>query len=301
MSDLSFITDPSKWKDITPDMYDEINAQIEQTFEEGCHGDCSSCQSDCDHRESAQLPKFAKRMYAVNGGKGGAGKSSVTVLLAGELARRGLKVGVLDCDIYTAVIPHMMGLQGPVHRGEGGAPIPCKTESGIEVMSIDLILDKPMDPVLWPGVDAFNILNYLYTSTAWGDLDVMLLDMPSGCGDIPLNLYTTFPVDGTIAVTNPGALSVEAVQRCINLCMMLMSPTVAYVENKSFTDHPVSQDAYVLPHGCVTVSVPLSGDITALGEDGALEGLDCPELKPVADVIVTAVQVSARKEKKTQA
>ena len=101
MSDLSFITDPSKWKDITPDMYDEINAQIEQTFEEGCHGNCESCSSDCDHRESAQLPKFAKRMYAVNGGKGGAGKSSVTVLLAGELARRGLKVGVLDCDIYT--------------------------------------------------------------------------------------------------------------------------------------------------------------------------------------------------------
>ena len=67
MSDLSFITDPSKWKDITPDMYDEINAQIEQTFEEGCHGNCESCSSDCDHRESAQLPKFAKRMYAVNG------------------------------------------------------------------------------------------------------------------------------------------------------------------------------------------------------------------------------------------
>ena len=62
MSDLSFITDPSKWKDITPDMYDEINAQIEQTFEEGCHGNCESCQSDCDHRESAQLPRFAKRM-----------------------------------------------------------------------------------------------------------------------------------------------------------------------------------------------------------------------------------------------
>ena len=155
MSDLSFITDPSKWKDITP----EINAQIEQTFEEGCHGNCESCSSDCDHRESAQLPKFAKRMYAVNGGKGGAGKSSVTVLLAGELARRGLKVGVLDCDIYTAVIPHMLHISGPVHRGEGGNPLPVKTGSGIEVMSVDLILDKPMDPVLWPGVDAFNILN----------------------------------------------------------------------------------------------------------------------------------------------
>ena len=76
MSDLSFITDPSRWKDITPEMYDEINAQIEQTCAEGCHGNCESCESDCDHREgskSNQLPRFAKRLYAVNGGKGGAG------------------------------------------------------------------------------------------------------------------------------------------------------------------------------------------------------------------------------------
>jgi Mrp family chromosome partitioning ATPase len=298
MSDLSFITDPSRWKDITPDMYDEINAEIEQTFDEGCHGDCSSCSSDCDHRESNELPKFAKRMYAVNGGKGGAGKSSVTVLLAGELARRGLKVGVLDCDIYTAVLPHMLGLEGPVHRGEGGAPLPVYTESGIAVMSVDLILDKPMDPVLWPGVDAFNILNYLYTSTLWGELDVMLLDMPSGCGDIPLNLYTTFPVDGTIAVTNPGSLAVEAVQRCINLSMMLMSPTVAYVENKSFAETPISEEAYVLPHGCVSVSIPLSGEIAAQGDEGTLEGLDCPQLQPVADLVERAVKVSTEKGKK---
>ena len=76
----------------------------------------------------------------------------------------------------------MMGLQGPVHRGRG-RPIPCKTQSGIEVVSVDLILDKPMDPVLWPGVDAFNILNYLHRHRL-GELDVMLLDMPSGCGDI---------------------------------------------------------------------------------------------------------------------
>ena len=239
-------------------------------------------------------------MYAVNGGKGGAGKSSVTVLLAGELARRGLKVGVLDCDIYTAVIPHMLHISGPVHRGEGGNPLPVKTESGIEVMSVDLILDKPMDPVLWPGVDAFNILNYLYTSTQWGELDVMLLDMPSGCGDIPLDLYTTFPVDGTIAVTNPGALSVEAVQRCITLCMMLRSPTVAYVENKSFADSCVSSGAYELPHGCVTVSVPFSGEIAVAGEEGTLEALNCAELNPVVDLIATAVKVSSDKAAKAK-
>ena len=296
MSDLSFITDPSRWKDITPDMYDEVNAQIEQTFAEGCHGNCDSCQSDCDHREDARLPKFAKRVYAVNGGKGGAGKSSITVLLAAALARKGLKVGILDCDIYTATIPHLLGLEGPVHRGEGGGPKPHVTSGGIEVMSVDLILDKPMDPVLWPGVDAFNILNYLYGSTSWGELDVMLLDMPSGCGDIPLNLYTTFPLDGAVAVTNPGSLPVEAVQRCINLGMMLMTPTVAYVENKSFVPEPVSAEAYVLPRGCVTAAVPLSGDIAALGDEGALEGLECPELEGVAEALAAAVRLTAKKK-----
>ena len=128
----------------------------------------------------------------------------------------------------------------------------------------------------------------------------MLLDMPSGCGDIPLDLYTTFPVDGTIAVTNPGALSVEAVQRCINLCMMLMSPTVAYVENKSFADSCVSSGAYELPHGCVTVSVPFSGEIAVAGEEGTLEGLNCAELNPVADLIATAVKVSSDKAAKAK-
>ncbi len=296
MSDLSFITDPSKWKDITPEMYDEINAQIEQTFAEGCHGNCNSCDADCNQREDGTLPRFARRMYVALGGRGGTGKSSITVLLAGALARRGLKVGVLDCDIYTASIPALMGLTGPVRRGANGNPIPCVSTGGIETMSVDLILDKPLDPVLWPGVDAFNILNYLYTSTQWSELDIMLLDMPPGCGDIPLNMYTTFPVDGTIAVTNPGTLSVEAVQRNINLCMMLMSPTVAYVENKSFTDAPVCADLYTLPRGCVQVSVPLSGDIAAQGEDGTLESFPCPELEPVVELMATAARLVRRKK-----
>ncbi len=296
MGDLSFITDPSKWKDITPDMYDEINAQIEQTFEEGCHGDCESCDSDCDQRESNRLPRFAKRMYAVMGGRGGTGKSSITVLLAGALARQGFKVGVLDCDIYTASIPHLFGMTGPIRRGQNGSPIPCVTENGIEVMSVDLIVDKPMDPILWPGVDAFNIVNYLYTATQWSELDIMLLDMPSGCGDIPLNLYTTFPIDGTIAVTNSGSIPVEAVQRSINLCMMLMSPTVAYVENKCFYEEPISAGAYVLPRGCVAVAVPLSGDIAVYGEEGSLERFDCPELKNVVDLLAAATRLTARKK-----
>ena len=300
MSDFSFITDPSRWREITPEMYDEINDQIERTFAEGCHGNCEACDSDCDQRRTNELPRFAKRMYAVNGSRGGAGKSSITVLLAGALTRMGLKVGILDCDIYTATIPHLTGLDGLVHQTKEQKLIPAKTASGIEVMSMDLTRVERMEPVLYTGLDAYKLTDFFYQSTVWGELDVMLVDMPSGCGDIPLNLYTTLPLNGAIAVTNPGSLSVEAVQRNINLGMMLMTPTVAYVENKSFAPEPISAEAYVLPRGCITVAVPLSGDIAALGDEGTLEELECPELQPVVDLIAAAVRVSDTPKPKTQ-
>ncbi len=298
MSDLGFITDPSKWKDITPDMYDEINAQIDQTFEEGCHGDCSSCQSDCDSRENGgqKLPVFAKRMYAVTGGKGGTGKSSVCVMLAAELNRRGLKVGILDCDIYNSSIPQLMGLKGPIQRGEEDKMVPVTSPEGILVNSINLIVDDRNEAIIWPGVDAFNIVAYLYTDTLWGELDVLLLDMPSGAGDIPLNLYTTFPVDGTVIVTGPGELAVAPTQRCINLCAMLMSPPIAYVESKGFTEEPVSDGLYVLPKGCVTVSMPLCADVTALGDDGQLQKIDSLPLLPVVERIEKAAQMTKKRK-----
>lgn len=286
MDDLHFITDPNSWKDITPDMYDEINAQIEQTFDEGCHGQCSSCESGCD--SSNQLPVFAKRMYAVTGGKGGTGKSTVTALLAGALARRGLKVGVLDCDLPCSAIPQLMGLHDRV-LSEENKMSPVVTPEGIEVMSMNLIAEDRAEPVLWAGIDTFNVVNYLYTGTTWGELDVMLLDMPSGAADVPLNLYTSFPVDGSIIVTEPGTLPYVATQRTINMTSMLMSRPVAYVENRALDTLPVSADQYALPAGCLKLALPLDAAIAAGAEEGALASAEVPALAPLVELIAKAV------------
>lgn len=283
MSGKNFITDPSSWKDITPDMYDEINAQIEETFDEGCHGQCSSCESGCDDK----LPVFAKKLYTITGGKGGTGKSTVTVLLAYALTRKGLRVGVLDCDLPGSTIPQLMGLHDRV-MSENEVMSPVVTPEGIEVISMNLIAADRSEPVLWAGIDTFNVVNYLYTGTRWGELDVMLLDMPSGAADVPLNLYTAFPVDGSIIVTEPGSLSWVATQRTIHLCSMLMNKPVAYIENKGESAVPVSADQYELPPACLKAALPLDPALRVKAEAGSLADWDAPALAPVVELIAHA-------------
>jgi Mrp family chromosome partitioning ATPase len=284
MSDKNFITDPSSWKDITPDMYDEINAQIEETFSKGCHGQCATCESGCENK----LPVFAKKMYTVVG-KGGAGKSTVTVLLAYALARKGYRVGVLDCDLPGSTVPQLMGLTDRVHIQEEEKTTPLITPEGIVVNSMNLIVEDRAEPILWAGVDTFSVVDFLYRETIWGQLDVMLLDMPAGAADVPLNLYTSFPVDGSIVVTVPGSLAYVPTQRTIRLCSMLMNKPVAYIENWAFEEGSVSAKRYELPPACVKVGLPLNPELAAKSEAGDLADYAVPALDPVVDLIATAV------------
>lgn len=275
-------------EDITPEMYDQLNAEIERTFEEGCHGDCGSCASGCESNPNV-LPKFAKRLFAVTGGKGGTGKSTLTVLLAHALTRRGLKVGILDADISGSSIPQLLGVTGPVVSQEDKMK-PVVTKEGMEVMAFNLIAQDLTEPVIWPGADTANVVSYLYTGTAWSELDVLLMDMPAGAGDVPLNIYTTLPVDGVVLVAEPGTVGVPAVARCAALCAMLMSPPVAFVENKALSAVPVSADRYDLPVGCMKLAVPLSADIAAACDEGELGKVAAPELEPLAAMMVAAVK-----------
>lgn len=292
---MSYVTDPSKWKDITPDMYDEINEEIEQTFANGCHGNCASCETGCEDKN--HLPIFAKRMYIVTSGKGGTGKSTVAVMLACELARQGLRVGLLDCDLSCSTLPHLLGISAPVTSGGSDKMNPVTTAEGIKLISFNLIEADHTAPVLWPSGDQYNVISYLYTGTLWGELDVMILDMPSNGGDVPLNLYTEFPLSGTIIVTNPGELAVGPVQRCISLCRTLMAAPVALVENKSLDTAPTCQSLYQLPPLCQVVSLPLDAEITAAGDDGTMARVDCAPLAPVVEYIKKRVQ-NAPAEKK---
>ena len=142
--------------------------------------------------------------------------------------------------------------------------------------------------VLWAGIDTFNVVNYLYTGTRWSELDVMLLDMPSGAADVPLNLYTAFPVDGSIIVTEPGSLSWVSTQRTIHLCSMQMNKPVAYIENKGEAAVPVSADQYELPPACLKAALPLDPALRVKAEAGSLADWDAPALAPVVELIAHA-------------
>lgn len=265
---------PENFDKITPDMYDELNQQIEDIWEGGCHGDCGSCESDCNDNA---YPKFAKRLYAVTSGKGGTGKSTVTALLARNLAARGLKVAVLDADLAAATLPALLGAQGPV-SSDGDKVNPVSVTDHIKLLSYDLIADDPYEPVLWPGGDMFNVVNYLYTSGNWGeDNDIMLIDMPSGAGDIPLNLYTAFPVDGTIIVGEPSAVAIGPLRRCVSMTRMFLSAPVAYVENKSLDGGAHLAPQLDLGAKCVNFALPLSPELAS--HDGAIT----PAMAAIAD------------------
>ncbi len=295
---MSYVTDPSKWKDITPEMYDQINDEIERTFSEGCHGNCSSCESGCE--EKNRLPVFAKRMYIVTSGKGGTGKSTVTVMLACQLARQGLRVGILDCDLSASTIPQMMGLIGrQVTSAPDNKMNPVITQQGIKVMSFNLIEADRSAPVLWPSGDQYNVVSYMYSGTLWGDLDVMLVDMPSNGGDVHLNLFTEFPLSGTIIVTNPGNLAVGPVQRCISMCRSLMAAPIALIENKTFDIVPTWQSMYDLSPLCQFVALPLEAEITAAGDEGTMVELDAAPLAPLVAYIQRQVHKAGVTKKKS--
>ncbi len=221
-------------------------------------------------------------MYIVTSGKGGTGKSTVTVMLAYELARQGARGGILDCDLSASTIPQMMGLLGhQVTSAPDNKMNPVVSPEGIKVMSFNLIEADRSAPVLWPSGDQYNVVSYMYSGTLWGELDVLLVDMPSNGGDVHLNLFTEFPLSGTVIVTNPGSLAVGPVQRCISMCRSLMAAPVALVENKSFDTVPTCQTMYDLSPLCQFVALPLDAEITAAGDDGTMSQVDCSALTPV--------------------
>ena len=278
--------DPKDFDKITPEMYEQLNREIEDIWEGGCHGDCGSCESDCN---SNAYPTFAKVLLAVTGGKGGCGKSTVTALLAFALERKGLKVGVLDADIAGGTMPILLGAKGPV-TSENNKVVPVRLDGGMQVLSYNLVADDLTEPVLWPGGDAFNVVNYLYTSALWDELDVLLIDMPSGAGDVPINLYTAFPVNGTVVVGEDSVLSQIPVQRSINMTRMFLSSPWAYVENKSLDG--ACHQSYDLPEGCVCCALPLDPELAGAG-DGCLKDVSAPGLEPVVERIVQAVEKKA--------
>ena len=208
--------------------------------EENCTHDCSSCSKNCADRKekfdfSAKLnaASSVKKVIAVASGKGGVGKSFVTTMLAASAARKGLKVGILDADITGPSIPKAFGLSGGTIQSEHGIE-PVVSNGGIRVMSLNMLVEDPTDPVVWRGPVIAGAVKQFWTDVHWGDLDVMFVDMPPGTGDVPLTVFQSLPVDGVVIVSSPQKLVEMIVGKSVKMAKMMDKKVLGLVENMSY-------------------------------------------------------------------
>ncbi len=216
---------------------------------------CDSCQSkdgcpsaadgaQCPS-EGVQRPAYdelnnlanVRAVIGVCSGKGGVGKSMVTSLLAMELVASGLTVGIMDADITGPSIPMGFGLRGQL-SGTADGLFPAQTHSGIQVVSINLLLDHPEAPVLWRGPVISSVVRQFWKDVIWDGLDVLLIDMPPGTGDVPLTIFQSIPLDGILVVSTPQDLVSMIVKKARNMALMMGVKVLGFVENMSFVRCP---------------------------------------------------------------
>ena len=209
-----------------------------------CSGNCSSCGStSCGDRKAESLlaalnPKSSvKKVIAVVSGKGGVGKSTVTSLLAVAMARKGKRTAVLDADITGPSAPTAFGVSECQGANEDGL-YPALTRGGIQVMSINLLLENPADPVVWRGPVIAGAVKQFWTDVIWENVDYMFVDMPPGTGDVPLTVFQSLPVDGIVIVTSPQDLVSMIVSKAVKMANMMHIPVYGFVENYAYLECP---------------------------------------------------------------
>ena len=208
-----------------------------------CTHDCSTCSSNCSSRkqESLLIPanelSEVKHIIGVVSGKGGVGKSLVTSMLAVLLQREGYKVGILDADITGPSIPKAFGMKNVEVFGDDNGMIPPSTTTGIDVMSVNLLLGDETKPVVWRGAMIAGTVQQFWKDTIW-NADVLLVDCPPGTGDVPLTVFQSLPLDGIVIVSSPQDLVSMIVSKAANMADMMKIPVLGLVENMSYVKCP---------------------------------------------------------------
>jgi len=212
---------------------------------ENCDQNCSACGEECSERKEKQTDFSAKphelsnikKVVGVISGKGGVGKSLVASLLAVLMNRRGYKTAVFDADITGPSIPKAFGIKGMAVADENGL-LPTESRTGINIMSINLLLKNATDPVVWRGPLISNTVKQFWTDVIWGDVDYMFIDMPPGTGDVALTVFQSLPIDGIIIVTSPQELVSMIVSKAVNMAEKMNVPVIGIVENMSYLKCP---------------------------------------------------------------
>ena len=205
-----------------------------------CTHNCSTCSQKCGQASKESLlatpnpGSRIKKIIGVVSGKGGVGKSSVTMMLSVAMRRRGHTVGILDADATGPSIPKAFGLHTGTIVGDDNGMIPAETASGIRVMSVNLLVEEEEKPVVWRGPVIAGVITQFYTDVAWGDVDYLFIDMPPGTGDVPLTVFQSLPIDGIVIVTSPQELVSMIVQKSMTMANMMEIPVIGLVENFSY-------------------------------------------------------------------
>ena len=237
-----------------------------------------------------------KKVIAVVSGKGGVGKSLVTSLLAVNMNRAGKHSAILDADITGPSIPKLFGIHEKALGNEDGI-LPCKSKTGIDVMSINLLLENDTDPVVWRGPVIAGVVTQFWSDVLWDDVDYMFVDMPPGTGDVPLTVFQSLPIDGIVIVTSPQELVSMIVAKAVNMAKLMNIPVLGIVENMSYFKCPdcgkeheifgsskVEQVAkeYGIEH---TARLPIDPVIATMVDAGEIESIDADALNELADFI----------------
>lgn len=280
--------------------------------EEECTHECGSCGvSGCADRTASgpstlQLNKRSsiKHVIGVVSGKGGVGKSLVTSLLASQMQKRGFKVGILDADVTGPSIPKTFGITGHLIADADGI-FPSSTESGIEVMSVNLMLPQEDMPVAWRGPVVSGIVSQFWGETNWGEIDYLFVDMPPGTSDVFLTVFQQLPVDGIVTVSAPQELVAMIVGKAVNLARSLDIPVIGLVENMAYFEcdgcgkkHFIFGDPqgeavaqkYEIP---AYATLPIDPAFARLCDEGKVEDYD---VKGALDPIIEQVEAAHREK-----
>ena len=268
----------------------------------GCSHDCSSCSENCSSRDSKSLLKKPhelsdiKKIIAVVSGKGGVGKSMTCALMAAAAQNKGKVTAIMDADITGPSIPRMFGVTERAQGSENGI-LPVVSDGGIQVMSMNVLLENEAEPVVWRGSLISGTVMQFWTDVIWTGVDYMFIDMPPGTGDVPLTVFQSIPLDGIVIVTSPQDLVGMIVQKAVNMANMMNIPVLGIVENLSYIKCPdcgrkisvfgeSGVDALALEYGIPNVAkIPIDSDLTKAADTGNIENFQNNYLSDFFDKI----------------
>ncbi len=269
---------------------------------EQCNGDCQSCDETCSERQedfSAKLHEMSsvKHTIGVLSGKGGVGKSLTTALLAAAMSQEGFRTAILDADITGPSIPKAFGITQKA-TGDDSVIYPVKSKTGIEIISMNLLLGNETDPVVWRGPILAGTVKQFWSDVIWRDIDFMFIDMPPGTGDVPLTVFQSIPMDGIVIVTSPQELVSMIVQKAVKMASLMNIPVLALVENMAYFECPDCHkrieifgkshlDEVAKTYGIdVIAKIPIDAQLSAASDSGTIEQYKGDWLKPVVEMLI---------------